>query len=393
MIGYLDTPSGISGDMFLACLIDAGWAVEALRANVDRLALPEDSWSIEAKETTRGPLRALFVDVETHEPSAERRNLGTIRDLIEAADLPPAVRRGAIGTFERLAAAEAKVHGTTVDEVHFHEVGALDAIIDIVGTVAGLHAIGIDRLYASPLPLGHGWVDTEHGRMPLPAPATLELLAAVGAPTVPAPGPGELVTPTGAALLAELATFEQPRMTLSKIATGCGRKELGWANVVRLWLGDPPEEQDEIVQLEANIDDMNPQFFAVVSDRLFEAGALDVWLAPVQMKKQRPGVVLGVLAPASSEVVLADIILRETTSLGVRVRPVRRHEAGREIFSVETPFGQVRVKIKRLGDEIVGAMPEFEDCRRLADQHGVSIRTVHDAAISAQQKGRDRPQS
>jgi len=390
MIGYLDTPSGISGDMFLACLLDAGWTVDGLRATIDRLGLPRGSWSIEAEETRRGPLRALLVDVKTHEPAARRRNLGTIRGLIEAADLPGVVRHGAIGTFERLAAAEAKVHGTTVDEVNFHEVGALDAIIDIVGAAAGLHAIGIDRLCASPLPLGHGWVDTEHGRIPLPAPATMELLAAASAPTCPAPGPGELVTPTGAALLAELASFEQPRMTLARIATGCGKKQLEWPNVVRLWLGEPAEEADAIVQIEANIDDMNPQFFAVVSDRLFEAGALDVWLTPVQMKKQRPGVVLAALAPASAEVTIADIILRETTSLGVRARSVRRHEAGRELSSVDTQYGPVRVKIKRLGDELVGAMPEFEDCRRVAEEHGVSIRTVHEAAISALQGGGGR---
>lgn len=393
MIGYFDTPSGISGDMFLACLLDAGWTVESLRATIDRVGLPDGSWSIEARETTRGPLRAVLVDVKTREPSGEHRGLGTIRGLIEGADLPPAVRRNAIGTFERLAAAEAKVHGTTVDKVHFHEVGALDAIIDIVGSAAGLDAIGIDRLFASPLPLAPGWVKTEHGELPLPAPATLELLAAAGAPTRSAPGPGELVTPTGAALLAELATFEQPRMTLSRIATGCGQKKLEWPNVARLWLGEPTETAHEIVQLEANIDDMNPQFFAVVSDRLFAAGALDVWLAPVQMKKQRPGVVLGVLAPAPSEVALADIILRETTSLGVRVGPVRRHEAARELSTVETPFGAVRVKLKRLGDEVVGAMPEFEDCRRLAEQHGVSVRAVHDAAISARQEGEDPSRS
>jgi uncharacterized protein (TIGR00299 family) protein len=387
VIAYLDMPSGLSGDMFLGCLIDAGWSVDGLRQAIERLGLPSGSWSVEAEAAMRGPLHATFADVRTEEPAARHRHLSEIRALIESAELPSEVKGGAIGTFERLAAAEAKVHGTGVEKVHFHEVGALDAIVDIVGVAAGLHAMGIDALYASAAPLGPGWVDTEHGRLPLPAPATLELLAGAGAPTCEAPGPGELVTPTGAALLAQFARFAQPRMRLAKIAVGCGRRSFDWPNVARLWLGEPVDTGEPVVQLDANIDDMNPQFYASVSDRLFGAGALDVWTTPVQMKKGRPGVVLSVLAPRTREAVLAELVLRETTTFGLRAGEVRRYEASREFRTVETAFGDVRVKIKRLAGEIVGAMPEFEDCRRLAAEHGVSVRAVHEAALAA---GRSR---
>jgi uncharacterized protein (TIGR00299 family) protein len=390
VIAYLDMPSGISGDMFLGCLVDAGWSIDALRDTIGRLGLPDRSWSVGAESTMRGPLRATFVDVQTREADGRHRHLSTIRGIIEAADLSVEVKGGAIGTFERLAVAEAEVHGTTVEKVHFHEVGALDTIVDIVGVSAGLRALGIDSLYASAAPVGPGWVDTEHGRLPLPAPATLALLTAAAAPTCESPGSGELVTPTGAALLAHYATFRQPRMRLAKIATGCGRRSFDWPNVARLWLGEPMSAGEPVVQLDANIDDMNPQFYASVSDRLFDAGALDVWTTPVQMKKGRPGVVLSVLAPRTCEAALAELVLRETTSFGLRVRPLRRYEATREFRSVATRFGEVRMKIKRLASEVIGAMPEFEDCRRLAEQHGVSVRVVHEAALAVRQGRHER---
>jgi uncharacterized protein (TIGR00299 family) protein len=382
VIGYLDMPSGISGDMFLGCLVDAGFSLDALRDTLRRLGLPEDSWKVDAQPTRRKSLRATFVDVQITEHDPPHRSLPQIRDLIGAADLPDPVKARAAAVFQRLAEAEAKVHGSSVEEVHFHEVGALDAIMDIVGTCAGVHALGVDRLYASALPLGGGWVNAAHGALPLPAPATLELLAAAGAPTCPAPGPGELVTPTGAALVAEFAVFSQPLMTISRIAVGCGRREFDWPNIARLWLGELIDA-GPMIQIETNIDDMNPQFYADVSERLFAAGALDVWLTPVQMKKGRPAVVLSVLAPASRELELAQIILRETTTLGLRVRPVRRHEARRELRTVQTPYGPVNVKRKWLGEELIGVMPEYEDCRRLAEQHDIPVRLVHEAAVAA----------
>ncbi|MEX1021405.1 MAG: LarC family nickel insertion protein, partial [Litorilinea sp.] len=236
MLAYLDMPSGISGDIFLGCLADAGWPIADLRAVIERLGLPPALWRVEQEEVMRGPLRATLVHVETSEGD-QHRHLHHIREIIEAADLPPSVQSRAVAVFTRLAQAEATVHGASVEDVHFHEVGALDAIIDIVGVCAGLDALGIEQLYAGGLPLGEGWTRSAHGRIPLPAPATLAILAGVDAPTRPAPGPGELVTPTGAALVAELAIFRQPPMHIQKIGLGAGRKEFDWPNAARLWLG------------------------------------------------------------------------------------------------------------------------------------------------------------
>ncbi len=383
MIAYLDLPSGLSGNMFLGCLVDAGWPVEALRKALAGLPLPPESYTVRAETVRRGAVRATLITVDGsgHQP---HRSLADVLALLEAAQLPEPVKRGASATFRRLAEAEARVHGIPVEEVHFHEVGAVDAIVDIVGVAAGLHALGVERLYASPVPLGRGWVETEHGRLPLPAPATLELLAAVGAPLRPPPGDGELVTPTGAALLAQYATFEQPTMALRRVGYGAGHRELAWPNVARLWLGESLHT-GPMVQMETNIDDMNPELYAAVSEKLFAAGARDVWLTPIQMKKGRPGVLLSVLAPAELESVLADIILAETTTLGLRVVSVRRHEAQRALRPVKTPFGEVSVKLKWVGGRLAGAAPEYEECVRLAREHGVPVRRVYEAALAAAQ--------
>jgi uncharacterized protein (TIGR00299 family) protein len=384
MIAYLDLPSGISGDMFLGCLLDAGWSIDHLRQTISRLKLPAGEWSIDARRVQKGALSALLVEVKVTEPH-HHRNLHDIQQMIQGADLPPAVQQRAIAIFKRLAAAEAKVHGTTIDRIHFHEVGATDAIIDIVGAAAGMHALGIETLYASPLPLGRGWASMEHGQLPLPAPATLEILAAVNAPTLPAPAPGEWVTPTGAAIVAELARFNHPPIRLSKIAIGAGQRDCPWPNVARLWLGNP-EEAASLVQLETNIDDMNPQLFPAVSERLFAAGARDVWLTPIQMKKGRPGLMLSVLASAAAESAIADLILRHTTTLGVRVHGVaHRHEARREIRLVQTAFGPVHMKLKYLADELVGATPEYEDCRALSEAQSVPVAAIQAAASAAAQ--------
>jgi uncharacterized protein (TIGR00299 family) protein len=381
MIAYLDLPSGLSGDMFLGCLVDAGWPVDALRNTIERMALPPGSWSIRAETVLRGPLRATLVHVTTTEGD-RHRHLADIAQIIGVAQLPDDVKARALAVFTRLAEAEAAVHGSTAEEIHFHEVGALDALIDIVGVCTGLEALGVNQLYASAAPLGEGWVTSAHGRIPVPAPATLNLLAAVNAPFRPAPGPGELVTPTGAALLAELAEFRQPGMSLQRIGVGAGQKEFAWPNIARLLLGEATETGG-YVQIETNIDDMNPELYEAVSQRLFAVGALDVWLAPIQMKKGRPGVLLCVLAPATHEATLADLILRETTTLGVRVRPVQRYEAHRTFATVATPFGAVTIKLKWVDDQVVGVKPEYNDCQRLAAEHGVPVRRVYESALSA----------
>ncbi len=420
-IAYLDTPSGISGDIFLGCLLDVGWPLERLQAVVESLHLPPGSWRVGCETVMRGPLRATLADVSVTEGDAHR-HLHHIVEIIRAGDLPPVVQEQAIAVFTRLAEAEARVHNTTPESIHFHEVGALDAIVDIVGVCAGLHELGIQRLHASPLPLGHGWAQTQHGRIPLPAPATLELLAAAGAPTVPAPGPGELVTPTGAALLAALADFSQPRMRLQRIGYGAGRKDFAWPNVARLWVGEEvasgkwqvaggggqvagvqvasvqkenPWQSVEsvpsvsfgsgLVVIETNIDDMNPELYEPVRERLFGAGALDVWTTAIGMKKGRPGTLLSVLGAGEKEAELAQIILRETTTLGVRVYPVTRHIAGREFRTIETIYGPVPVKVKLLDGAPAGVKPEFDECKRLADAAGVPVRLIYEAALAAAQ--------
>ena len=388
MIAYLDMPSGISGDIFLGRLADAGWPVEKSRATTARLGLPAGSWSVEQVRVMRGPLAATLLKVEAAEGD-RHRHLHHIAEILEQADLPQSVKDRSLAVFTRLAKAEAAVHGSSIEEVHFHEVGALDAIIDVVGVCAGLDALGIQQLYASSAPLGEGWTKSAHGRIPLPAPATLAILAGVGAPTRPAPGPGELVTPTGAALVAELAHFRQPPMRLRRIGLGAGRKEFDWPNVARLWLGQENDagtgdyQAEAMVVLETNIDDMNPELYAGVSQALFAAGARDVWLAAIQMKKDRPGVQVSVLAMAADEAALVTTLLRETTTLGVRVLPVTRYAAERTMQRVMTTFGEVQVKVKLMDGVAVGAKPEHEACVRLAEAHGVPVRVVYEAAAAA----------
>lgn len=383
-------PSGISGDMFLGCLVDAGWSPDDLAATIDKLKLPPDLWAVRRERVMRGPLAATLLHVDTTEGAPgghPHRHLSDIVAILAAAELPREVTARAAAVFGRLARAEAGVHGTGVEEVHFHEVGALDAIIDIVGVCAGLAALGVTRLYASALPLGEGWTNSRHGQIPLPAPATLALLAEAGASTRPAPGPGELVTPTGAALVAELAEFRQPPMRLRRIGLGAGRKEFAWPNVARLWLGEAEGEvglaASPLVMLETNIDDMNPELYAAASRALFAAGALDVWLTPIQMKKERPGVQVSVLGPAAHEAALTRVLLAETTTLGVRARPVTRYEAGRTVATVQTPYGEVRVKVKMVDGATLGAKPEHDDCVRLAQAQGVPVRVVLEAAQAA----------
>lgn len=409
---YLDLPSGLSGDMFLSCLVDAGWCIDELRAAIARLNLADGSISIESQSVMRGPLRATLVSVKTQEDQ-HRRNLDDIRKIVESSSLPRAVKERTIAVFTRLAHAEAGVHGTSADQVHFHEVGALDSIADIVGVCAGLDAMHIERLYASPVPLAGGWVGSAHGSLPLPAPATLALLSSVHAPVRPAPAaqsagaqvevspdfavhtsetahvpvisspaPVELVTPTAAALLAELATFEQPPMRLLRVGIGAGQRIFAWPNIARLWLGET-EPAGAMVQIDTNIDDMNPQFYSSVAERLFSAGAVDVWTTPIQMKKGRPAITLSVLCPATHESVIAELLVRETTTLGLRVHPVTRHEAGRISVTVTTPYGDVRMKLKLYGGQIIGANPEYDDCKKLADERNLPVRVVYESAQQA----------
>ena len=379
---YCDCYSGISGDMFLAALIDAGLPLDELQAGIDLLGLPEKV-EIQAAEIHKGALRCMNVEVIVPH-SHHHRHLSDISEMISAAALPAPVQNTALNIFRLLGEAEARVHGTSLEEVHFHEVGALDLIVDIVGTAIGIEALGIERLYASALPFSGGQVQTEHGMLPVPAPATLEILTRAHAPLTPSPAQVELVTPTGAAILAALATFQRPNLVVTGVGVGAGKRELPWPNIFRLILGEStPEAEYPLVLIETNIDDMNPQLFGHVMTRLFELGALDVYLTPIYMKKNRPGTLLGVVARRQDEPILADLILKETTTLGLRVQPVYRYTARREFKTVATPYGDVKVKVKLIDGRAVQAMPEYDDCARLAQEQGVPLAQVYTAALSA----------
>ncbi len=386
MIAYFDCFSGISGDMTLGALVDAGLSFDHLKAELAKL--PVGGYSLAADRVTSKGLRGTLVRVDL-DPAAPQphRHLRDILSIIQGSALDERVRERSAAIFRKLAEAEARVHGVGVEEVHFHEVGAVDAIVDVVGSVVGLAALGVERVYASSLPTGSGTVRTAHGLLPVPAPATLELLKMAGAPLRASAAQTELVTPTGAAILATLAEFRQPEIALRAVGHGFGRKELPWANCLRLWLGEAPAgqggaERDEIAVLEANLDDTTPELLGAAMARLFEAGALDVYFTPIQMKKNRPGVKLSVLGPVEHEDRLAATMLRETTTLGVRASRARRLKARRWQREVATPWGPIRVKVKAFEGALTAA-PEYDDCLRLATAAGVPVAEVYAVAKAA----------
>ena len=387
---YFDCYSGAAGDMMLGALLDVGLPLEQLAQALQ--SLPLAGYRLRAERVTRRGITGtrLHVDLDDGEASPSHRHLAAILALFQDSHLPPQVVDRASAVFRRLAEAEAAVHGTTVDEVHFHEVGAVDSIVDVVGCVWGLHSLDVAEVFASALPLGEGWVDTAHGRLPVPAPATLKLLAGVGAPIRPLDVQVELVTPTAAALLAEVAVFDHPPLLLEGVGYGFGARELPWPNAVRLWLGHAPDrlgsnsdlKQDTVILLECNLDDIAGELLGYALERLLSAGALDVWFTPIQMKKNRPAVKLSVLAPPERAVDLGRLLLRETTTLGVRWQAVARIKAEREQIAVETAWGAVTAKVKRLRGQPVSVSPEYEECAALARRAGVPLAQVY-AAVQA----------
>jgi uncharacterized protein (TIGR00299 family) protein len=368
--------------MFLGALVDAGLPVETLREQLEKLHLPEPL-EIQVADVHKGAMRACAVDVIAGE-SHHHRHLSDIQEMIEDSDLSAQVKQTSLAVFQKLAEAEARVHGTQIEQVHFHEVGALDSIADIIGVAVGLEALGIERLYASALPFGEGQVQTQHGVLPVPAPATLEILSKAHAPLAPSPAKVELVTPTGAAILATLATFERPNLVVTGVGIGAGKRDLPWPNIMRLIVGESAPEADfPLVLIETNIDDMNPQLFGNVMNRLLAAGALDVYLTPIYMKKNRPATLMGIVAKREDETRLAQLVLRETSTLGMRVQPVNRYTAKREFASVDTPYGSVPVKVKWLDDRPIQAMPEYDACLKLAEEKQVPLMVVYQAAQAA----------
>ena len=367
--------------MILGALIDAGLPLEEL---VSRLkSLPIRGWDISAEKVLRGGISATAVSV-TYEKSRRSRHFPQIRGLIEKSGLGDDVKDGAIRIFRRLAEAEAAIHGIKPDDVHFHEVGAVDAIIDIVGAVTGIGMLGVDEIYASPVSLGRGFVECAHGKIPLPSPATSALLK--GRRVVFCDCDRELTTPTGAAILTTLLERQlegEVSLSYETVAYGAGRRDpRDRPNLLRVFLGDVAE-LEEIWVVETSIDDMNPEHYELLVERLFEAGALDVSLLSLIMKKGRPGIEVKVLAPLGRRSDVQDVLLRETTTFGVRFYPVHRRKLERESFEIETRFGRIRVKAAIESGKIVKISPEAADCMRAAREKVVPLSSVYEEVMRA----------
>ena len=364
--------------MTLAALLDLGFPQEKLRQELAKLGL--ENYSLDIIKGSRGGIAALGVDVKVGPQEEHHRHFSDIRKMIATSSLTQDVKGMSLAIFQRLAEAEAKIHRQKVEEVHFHEVGAVDSIVDIVGTAIGIDHFAPVRIVSSELPMGKGFVQCQHGRLPLPAPATLEILK--GYPIRNADVEGELVTPTGAAIVAALSSGVNSwtNMKIGQIGYGMGKKEFpDRPNLLRLILGETIEAYpaDRVAVLEANIDDMNPEFYDFLMERLFDRGALDVSLSPLLMKKNRPGTLLRVISEEKDADGLSEVILRESTTLGVRSYGVTRKKLHREISEVETKYGKVRVKIS--GE--LRFQPEYEDCKRLALEKGVPIQEVYQEAM------------
>ena len=370
--------------MILAALLDAGFPVETLRAELGKLQV--SGFAIETSRVMRRGIAAAHVEVKTEETHAHR-HLRHIISIIERSALDSAVKADAARIFTRLAEAEAAIHNTSVEQIHFHEVGALDAIVDIVGAVIGLRGLGVEEIYVSPFPQGTGVIQCAHGTMPNPAPATAALLK--GKPVRPTDIEAELVTPTGAAILSTLGQHfgTPPLCAFSAIGYGAGTKDLPIPNVLRLSIGVAASslfDSDTVLVLETNIDDMNPQWYDYLFEKLYAAGALEVFTAPVMMKKNRPGALLTVVLPPEKRDAVAEVILTESTSIGVRWHETQRAKAQREFQTVETSAGTVTIKVSRLGSRIVNAAPEYDDCRRLAQKHpSMTLKQIYLEALTA----------
>jgi len=377
-IAYFDCIGGISGDMILGALVDAGVPAEGLRQMVS--SLPVKGVHIEAGRVPHRGITATRVRVHSAE-AHPHRVFSEIADIIQRSQLADSVKKTSIRVFGRIAEAEAKIHGVPVDEIHFHEVGAVDAIVDVVGAVWGLEHLRIGAVYASPIKLGRGTTTSLHGPIPIPAPATVELVK--GFPVVETEIAAELSTPTGVAILTTLAGAYRPlpEFRLEAIGYGAGSRELGeLPNVLRVMVGEAPlpTERDDLVLIETNIDDMEPEFYPYIIDQLFEDGAMDVYLTPVIMKKGRPGTVVSVLVDRSRVEGILSSLYRETTTLGVRIFPVARRKLPREIVDVETTLGRMKAKLVEWEGK-QRLVPEYEECRRVALEKKIPLREVYEA--------------
>jgi len=381
---YFDCFSGISGDMTLGALLDAGLSLDHLRRELQALNVP--GWEITAEKVWKNGMAATYAKVRTQDTHTHR-SLSAILEILEKSGLAANVKQQASSIFRKLGEAEASVHDVPLEKIHFHEVGAVDAIVDIVGACVGFSAMGIESFACSGLNVGGGAAKMAHGILPVPAPATARLL--LGKPTYSSGIQKELVTPTGAAIVATLCSSfgPQPPMSVSAIGYGAGTADLeGQPNVLRLMIGEAAVQHsaatsETIRVLEANLDDMNPQIFGYLLEKALAAGALDVFSTPVQMKKNRPGMLATILCKPEDEAKFQEMLFAETTTLGVRSYSAERRILGRHWETVHTHFGDVRIKVARLNGHIRQASPEFEDCRKLAEEQNVPLQRVMDEAM------------
>ncbi|HWV35685.1 MAG TPA: nickel pincer cofactor biosynthesis protein LarC [Thermomicrobiales bacterium] len=385
-IAHFDPFSGASGDMILGALVDAGVPLTGITTELSKLQI--EGYRVRAERAGQHGIHGTRVTVDVID-DVHSRTWSDIRTLIEDSLLDDTVKAATLQIFERLAVAEAKIHNSTPDHVHFHEVGGIDAIVDICGACIGFSLLGVEAITCAPFQLGHGFAQSAHGTIPVPAPATLELIADANAPVAkPAArmsdNPAELLTPTGAAILTTLATFDQPSFAPATIGYGFGQKELPWPNALRVWIGEVHGDlagADGEILLETNLDDMNPQFLELALERLFEHGALDAWTTPITMKKGRPATQLSVLAPASRRQELESAMIENTSTLGIRVIPIDRTKAARIVEAVTTRWGDIRIKHRIWNGRTIDIVPEYDDCLRIAREHGIEIRTVWQEAF------------
>ncbi|MCH8832071.1 MAG: nickel pincer cofactor biosynthesis protein LarC [Chloroflexi bacterium] len=387
-IAYIQSIGGASGDMLLGALLDLGLSLETLQSDLDKLDI--SGYELQVTQDTRCEMRGTKLNVKIQDPT--RYTPRFLLDTVMNSGLPEGVKTRSGEVLSALWRAECRVHGESEEVLELEELGSFDTLIDVVGVVSGLEQLGVERVYAAPLVLGESTPPRWAGGYSNPAPATLELVAMSAAPVVADlplhQGAGELTTPTGASLITTLAEFQRPAFSVTGVGVGLGTKDPeGFPNVIRVWLGETAEQslagrQGGIILLETNLDDVSGELVGYAQEQLFALGALDVWYTPIQMKKNRPGVMLSALVPQELETAAFELILRETTTLGVRTRPVERYVAERRIESMESALGVIGVKVKYLGGKAVSASPEYEDCRKIALESGISLQDVYQQAMA-----------
>jgi uncharacterized protein (TIGR00299 family) protein len=379
-IAYFDCFSGASGDMILGSLIDAGLSPQRLSEELKKVSMP--GVRLNVRKVVKGGISATQVVVVGRKEERSHRNLNEMVKILGRSHLDSEVKKKSIEVFQRIASVEAKIHRKRKEDIHFHEVGGLDSIVDIVGSIWGLRQLGVDDLYVSKVNVGTGFVRCEHGILPVPAPATLALMK--GEPIYSSGVETELLTPTGAALLTSLGSHfgQMPPMKVEKIGHGAGRDDLPHPNILRLMIGTPAENsgQERVTVVETNIDDMNPQFYEYVMERLLEMEVQEVYLTPILMKKNRPATLLTVICPSERLPSITEFLLKETTTLGLRWHEEERSRADREIVTLQTKYGRIRFKLARWEGRMVNLSPEYEDCKQLALTKRVPLKEVFEEA-------------